>query len=159
MKIAVYPGSFDPITNGHIDILERSSLLFDKIIVAVVHNPGKKAMFTPEERADLIRRSTRHIPNIEVDCFVGLLAQYMEQKKSNIIIRGLRSIEDFEYESHMSMMNRHLKPQLETVFIMSNVRYIYVSSSTVKEVASLGGDISDMVPKAVAEALGKTVKK
>ncbi len=153
LKIAVYPGSFDPITNGHIDILERSSLLFDKIIVAVVHNPTKNALFSPEERAQFITESTRHIKNIEVDCFDGLLAQYMKQKGSDIIIRGLRSITDFEYESHMSMMNRHLLPHVDTIFIMSDIRYIYISSSSVKEVAMLGGDVTCMVPALVKEAL------
>ena len=153
LKVAVYPGSFDPVTNGHIDILERSALLFDKIIVAVVHNPGKHAMFSLEERARFIRESTKHIPNIEVDCFDGLLAQYMEQKESNIVIRGLRSITDFEYESHMSMMNRHLLPHVDTIFIMSDVRFIYISSSSVKEIAMLGGDVTCMVPEIVKKAL------
>jgi len=155
LKVAVYPGSFDPVTNGHIDILERSALLFDKIIVAVVHNPSKRSMFSPEERAEFIRESTKHVPNIEVDCFDGLLADYMQQKKSNIIIRGLRSIADFEYESHMSMMNRHLLPNVDTIFIMSDVRFIYISSSSVKEIAMLGGDVTCMVPPVVKDELRK----
>lgn len=155
MKIAVYPGSFDPVTNGHIDILLRSSALFDKIFVTVVHNPSKKSMFTPEERVELIRKCTKHIPNIEVEWFDGLLVDYMKDKGSTIIIRGLRSITDFEYESHMSMMNRHLNSSVDTVFIMSDVQYIYVSSSSVKEIAMLGGNISGMIPEIVEEALMK----
>ncbi len=153
MKVAVYPGSFDPITNGHIDILERSSLMFDKIIVAVVHNPSKHSLFLPEERAEFIRESTKHIKNVEVECFNGLLAQYMQEKQSGVIIRGLRSITDFEYESHMSMMNRQLLPHTDTIFIMSDIRFIHISSSAVKEIALLGGDVACMVPPAVKNAL------
>lgn len=153
LKVAVYPGSFDPLTNGHIDILERSSRIFDKIIVAVVHNPSKKATFSIQERVNIIKECTTHLKNTEVDCFTGLLADFLEEKQSNIVIRGLRSITDFEYESHMSMMNRHLLPETDTIFIMSDKKYIYVSSSVVKEVAFLGGDVSELVPEIVNQRL------
>lgn len=155
MKVAVYPGSFDPVTKGHIDILERSSRIFDKIIVAVVHNPSKNAAFSLEERVNFIKQSTKHIENIEVEHFSGLLADFLSKKNSKIIIRGLRSITDFEYESHMSMMNKHLLPDTDTIFIMSDKQYIYVSSSVVKEVAFLGGDVSDLVPEEVNRRLSE----
>lgn len=153
MGIAVYPGSFDPITNGHIDILERSSRMFDRVVVAVVHNIKKKALFTLDERVHLAREACRHIPNIEVECFSGLLVNYVEAKKASVIIRGLRSITDFEYESHMSMMNKHLIPEAETVFVMSDFRYIYVSSSGIKEAALMGGNVDGLVPDIVRRGL------
>ncbi|MGI5921180.1 MAG: pantetheine-phosphate adenylyltransferase [Syntrophomonadaceae bacterium] len=153
MKLAVYPGSFDPVTNGHIDILERTSPLFDRIIVAVVHNVSKKALFTPHERVDLIRKSTSHLPNIDVDCFSGLLADYISGKNACAIIRGLRTVSDFEYEMQMAMMNRVLIPNLETIFVMSDSKYIFVSSSGVKEAALLGGDVSSLVPRVVEQGL------
>lgn len=153
MKIAVYPGSFDPVTNGHMDILERTSQMFDKVIVAVVHNVKKKALFTLDERVHLIKEACKHIPNIEVECFSGLLVNFVNEKKATIIIRGLRSMTDFEYESHMSMMNRRLIPNVDTVFVMSDYRYIYVSSSGVKEAALLGGDIQGLVPEIVGRGL------
>lgn len=153
MKVAVYPGSFDPVTKGHIDILERSSRIFDKIVVAVVQNLSKNAAFSLEERVNFIKESTKHIENIEVEHFCGLLADFLSKKNSKIIIRGLRSITDFEYESHMSMMNKHLLPDTDTIFIMSDKQYIYVSSSVVKEVAFLGGDVSELVPETVNKRL------
>jgi pantetheine-phosphate adenylyltransferase len=124
LVIAVYPGSFDPVTNGHIDILERTSPLFDKIVIAVIHNVYKQALFTLEERVNLIRESTSHLSNVEVDSFSGLLADYIKAKKGNVIIRGLRSLTDFEYESHMSMMNKTLLPDVDTIFVMSASKYI-----------------------------------
>lgn len=153
MRVAVYPGSFDPVTNGHIAILERTSKMFDKIIVAVVHNVTKQALFTLEERVELIKRSTEHLENVEVECFSGLLADFLSERNAHIIIRGLRSITDFEYESDMSMMNRTLLPDVDTIFIMSDPRYIFVSSSGVKEAALLGGDVSSLVPVLVKEGL------
>jgi pantetheine-phosphate adenylyltransferase len=153
LKIAVYPGSFDPITNGHVDILERTSPLFDKIIVAVVHNVYKQALFTPEERVSLIKETTGHLGNIEVDCFSGLLVDYLKEKEACIIIRGMRSLTDFEYESHMSMINKKLLPEVNTIFVMADSNYICVSSSGVKEAAMLGGDVSSMVPNAVTRGL------
>jgi len=159
LKIAVYPGSFDPVTRGHIDILERTSQMFDKVVVAVVHNVTKHALFTLDERKEMIKKSTKHLDNIEVECFSGLLADYLRQKEATIIIRGLRSMVDFEYESQMSMINRQLIPQADTVFIMSDPRYIFVSSSGVKEAALLGGDVSSMVPPLVEKGLQEKIKQ
>jgi pantetheine-phosphate adenylyltransferase len=159
VKIAVYPGSFDPVTNGHIDILERTSPLFDKIIVAVVHNVYKQPLFTLEERVNLIKESARHLNNIEVESFRGLLVDYLKERNAGFIIRGMRSLSDFEYESHMSMMNKKLLPQAETIFIMSDSNYICVSSSGVKEAALLGGDVTSVVPIPVASGLKKKLKE
>ena len=149
MRLAVYPGSFDPVTNGHIDILEKTSKIFDKIIVAVVHNVSKKALFTLDERVELIRESTKHLDNIEVECFSGLLANYLRDKEACAIIRGLRTVADFEYEMHMAMINKRLIPDVDTIFIMSDSRNIFVSSSIIKEAALLGGDVSELVPEIV----------
>lgn len=153
MKLAVYPGSFDPITNGHIGILERSSHLFDKIIVAVVHNTNKRALFTLDERVELIKASVSHLSNVEVECFDGLLADYVLKKHACAIIRGLRTTTDFEYEMGMALMNRSLIPTVDTIFIMSDANYIFVSSSGIKEAAMAGGDVSSLVPAVVAEGL------
>ncbi len=158
MAIAVYPGSFDPVTNGHIDILERTSRVFDKIVVAVVHNVTKQALFTLDERVELIKASTEHLDNIEVECFNGLLADFLKAKEATVIIRGLRSITDFEYESHMSMMNKKLLPSVDTIFIMSDSQYIFVSSSGVKEAALLGGNVGSMVPPQVEKGLQDKLK-
>lgn len=153
MRVAVYPGSFDPVTNGHIDILEKTSKIFDKIIIAVVHNVTKNALFSLDERVELIRESTKHLDNIEVECFNGLLTDYIREKKACAIIRGLRTMTDFEYEMHMSMMNKRLMPEVDTIFIMSDSNYIFVSSSGVKEAAMLGGDVTTLVPAAVQKGL------
>lgn len=159
MKIAVYPGSFDPVTNGHVDILERTSRIFDKTIVAVVHNVYKQPLFTLEERVNLIRETTKHLDNIEVESFCGLLVNYLKEKRVNIIIRGLRSLTDYEYESNMSMINKKLLPTADTVFIMAASNYACVSSSGVKEAALLGGDVSSMVPGVVAAALQEKLQQ
>jgi pantetheine-phosphate adenylyltransferase len=153
LRLAVYPGSFDPITNGHIDVLERSSKLFDRIIIAVVHNLTKKAMFSLDERVEMIRQSVAHIPNVEIDCFSGLLAHYLAEKKACAIIRGLRTVTDFEYEMHMAMINRELIPEIDTIFITSDKNYIFISSSAVKEAAMVGGKVEQMVPPIVYQAL------
>jgi len=149
VRLAVYPGSFDPVTNGHIDILEKTSKIFDKIIVAVVHNVSKKALFTLDERVELIRESTKHLDNIEVECFSGLLANYLRDRNACAIIRGLRTVADFEYEMHMAMINKRLIPDVDTIFIMSDSSNIFVSSSIIKEAALLGGDVSELVPEIV----------
>ena len=159
MKIAVYPGSFDPLTNGHVDILERTSRIFDKIVVAVVHNVYKQPLFTLEERVNLIKETTQHIDNIEVESFCGLLADYLKDKKVNIIIRGLRSFTDYEYESTMSMINKKLLPEADTVFIVADSNYTCISSSGVKEAALLGGDVSSMVPGLVTAALQEKIQQ
>lgn len=155
MRVAVYPGSFDPVTNGHIDILERTSCLFDKIIVAVIHNVTKKALFSLDEREQLIRESTKHLVNVEVECFSGLLVDYVARKNACAIIRGLRTVTDFDYEMQMALMNRKLMPQVNTIFIMSDSDCIFVSSSGVKEAAMLGGNVDSMVPEIVAKGLRK----
>jgi pantetheine-phosphate adenylyltransferase len=158
LKLAIYPGSFDPVTNGHIDILEKTSKIFDKINVAVIHNVYKQALFTLEERVQLIKESTRHLDNVEVDCFSGLLATYLEDKEVCAIIRGLRTVTDFEYEMHMAMMNKKLIREIDTIFVMSDTDYIFVSSSAVKEAALLGGDVSSLVPPAVKIGLEEKLK-
>lgn len=159
MRVAIYPGSFDPVTNGHIDIVEKTSKLFDRIIIAVVHNVTKRALFTLDERVALIRESTKHLDNVEVDCFSGLLANYLREKNACAIIRGLRSMTDFEYEMHMAMMNKRLIPEVDSIFIMSDTDYVFVSSSGVKEAAMLGGDVSSLVPPAVKKGLEQKLQQ
>jgi pantetheine-phosphate adenylyltransferase len=149
MKIAVYPGSFDPITNGHLDIIQRSSQVFDKVIVAVVKNHSKKPLFTMEERMDLIQKAAVDLPNVEVDSFDGLLVNYVAVKGAQVIIKGLRALSDFEYEFQMALLNRKLQPEVETMFMMTSYQYSYLSSSMVKEIASLGGSIKDLVPDTI----------
>ena len=154
MKIAIYPGSYDPITNGHLDIIERSSKLFDKIIVAVARNGEKgSALFSESERIAMINQSILHLKNVEVDSFNGLLVNYAADKNANAIIRGLRALSDFEFEFKMALMNRSLKEEISTVFMMPHEKYTHISSSLVKEVASLGGDVSAYVPQHVEGAL------
>lgn len=153
VKLAVYPGSFDPVTNGHIDILEKSSKIFDEIIVAVIHNVTKKALFSLDERVKLIEESTRHLNNVRVDAFSGLLANYLADKQACAIIRGLRTVTDFEYEMHMAMMNKKLLPDVDTMFFMSDSQYTFISSSAVKEAALLGGDVGSLVPPVVKTGL------
>lgn len=153
MRLAVYPGSFDPVTNGHIDILEKTSKLFDSIIIAVVHNVGKNALFSLNERVNLIQESTSHIPNVEVESFSGLLVDYVKHKEACAIIRGLRTVADFEYEMHIAQINRKMLPEVETIFVLADSRYIFVSSSIIKEAALLGGNVSGLVPEAVRTGL------
>lgn len=146
MKIAVYPGSFDPVTNGHLDIIERASKTFDKVIVSILQNSSKVPMFTVEERMQLLKRVTKDLKNVEIDSFKGLLVNYMEEKNSKIIIKGLRAISDFEYEFQMALTNSKLKPEVETLFMMTSSKYSYLSSSIVKEIARLGGCLKELVP-------------
>jgi pantetheine-phosphate adenylyltransferase len=145
MRNAVYPGSFDPLTNGHLDVIIRASKQFDKLIVSVVRNPSKNPLFSEEERAEIIEHATKDLPNVEVDYFDGLLTDYVESKGANTIIKGLRAMADFEYEFQMALMNRQLNPDIETMFLMTHSKYAYLSSSMVKEVFMLGGDISELV--------------
>ncbi|TYP59985.1 pantetheine-phosphate adenylyltransferase [Thermosediminibacter litoriperuensis] len=159
MNVAIYPGSFDPVTNGHLDIIERSSRLFDRLIVAVLRNPSKKPLFTVEERIEMIKGSVSHIKNVEVDHFSGLLVDFARLKKARIIIKGLRAVSDFEYELQMALMNKKLDREIETIFIMTSTKYSYLSSSVVKEVASLGGCVKDLVPPMVAEKLKEKFNK
>ena len=152
-KIAVCPGSFDPITNGHIDIIQRGAKVFDVLYVTVLNNSSKKPLFTVEERVRLIKETTSHIPNVKVDTFSGLLVDYAKKVNANAIIRGLRAVSDFEYEMQITSMNRVLDEQLETFFIMTNNQYSFLSSSIVKEVAKYNGNYSELVPPLVEQAL------
>ena len=154
MKIAIYPGSYDPITNGHLDIIERSAKLFDKIIVAVAQNTEKELpLFDTNNRIELIRVVVAHIENVWVDSFDGLLVNYAIDQDASVIIRGLRALSDFEFEFKMALMNRSLKEEISTVFMMPHEKYTHISSSLVKEVASLEGDVSQYVPEYVESAL------
>lgn len=158
MKIAIYPGTFDPITNGHIDVLERAMEIFDKVIVTVARNSAKNPMFSDEERLKMIRKVVKKYGRkVEVDSFSGLLVQYARSKRAVAIVRGLRAISDFEYEFQMALMNRKLSKGISTVYLMPHERYTYLNSSIVREIAALGGDISSFVPAPVArELLRKT---
>ena len=151
--IAIYPGSFDPLTNGHVDIIERGSRFFDKIVVGVLINLEKSPLFTVPERVEIARTVFRDTPNVEVDTFDGLLVDYARRKHASVIVRGLRAISDFEYEMQMALMNRRLNPEVETVFMMPAEPYTYVSSRLVKEVVALGGSVSGLVPRVVEERL------
>ena len=151
--IAIYPGSFDPLTNGHVDIIERGARFFDKIVVGVLLNLEKSPLFTVPERVDIARLVLRDVPNVEVDTFDGLLVDYARRKRATVIVRGLRAISDFEYEMQMALMNRRLNPDVETVFMMPAEPYTYVSSRLVKEVVALGGTVTGLVPRVVEERL------
>jgi pantetheine-phosphate adenylyltransferase len=152
-RIAIYPGSFDPVTNGHLDIAERGLKLFDKIIVAILHNPVKDFCFTVEERVEMLELSFKEYPDIEVETFDGLLVDYAAKQKSIAILRGMRAVSDFEYEFQLALMNRRLKREIQTVFLMTSFRWIFTSSSIIKEAAQFGGDIKDMVPPVVNQKL------
>jgi pantetheine-phosphate adenylyltransferase len=148
-RLAVYPGSFDPLTNGHVDIILRGAKLFDRIIVAVLVNSEKRPLFTVEERLAILRDAFRDVPNVEAETFEGLLVDYVKAKRASVIVRGLRAVADFEYEMQMALMNRHLDENVETVFMMPAEQYTYVSSRLIREVAALGGSVSGLVPDAV----------
>ena len=154
-KIAVYPGTFDPITNGHIDIIKRGLTVFDQLIVAILHNPSKKTLFTVEERLDLIQASLKNTPNVTVDTFSGLLVDYAVKKNINVVLRGMRANSDFEYEFQLALMNRRLNKDIQTVFLMTGLRWIFTSSSIIKEAARFNGNIKGMVPKVVEKTLRK----
>lgn len=148
-RLAVYPGTFDPLTNGHVDIILRGARLFDRIIVAMLVNPEKTPLFSVEERVEAAREVFRAYPNVEIDTFDGLLVEYARGKGASVIVRGLRAVSDFEYELQMALMNRRLNPDVETVFMMPAEPYTYLSSRLVKEIVALGGSISGLVPEAV----------
>ncbi|HVX66475.1 MAG TPA: pantetheine-phosphate adenylyltransferase [Bryobacteraceae bacterium] len=147
--VAVYPGSFDPITNGHLDLIERGAKLCDRLIVAILSNEEKRPLFSVEERAEMLREVVRDYPNVEVAFFDGLLVEFARQRGATLIVRGIRAISDYEYELQMALMNRRLNPSIETVFLMAGEAYSFISSRLVKQVISLGGNISGLVPPSV----------
>ena len=151
--LAVYPGSFDPLTNGHVDIISRGARLFDRIIVAILVNAEKAPMFTMAERVEIAKAVFKDRPNVEVDTFDGLLVDYVARRKANVIVRGLRAVSDFEYEFQMALMNRELASSIETVFMMPDAKYSYISSRLIKEVFALGGKVHGLVPELVEQRL------
>lgn len=153
MRIAVYPGSFDPLTNGHLDIIRRGVRLFDRLLVAVLENEGKSPLFTVGERMELIRACTGDIPGVEVHSFSGLLVDFMSRFDASVVVRGIRAVSDYEYELQMALMNRELNSSVETIFMLPAVEYTYVSSRLIKEVFRLGGDVGRLVPAKVLESL------
>jgi pantetheine-phosphate adenylyltransferase len=158
-RIAVYPGTFDPVTNGHIDLVERSLRIFDELIVAIAANPKKQPLFLLEERIDMFRRVAARHKQVSIEGFDGLLVDYVRQKKAVGIIRGLRAVSDFEYEMQMALMNRRLDNSIETVFLMPSEEYSFITSTIVKEAASYGGDVSSLAPKAVVDKLRKKFRR
>ena len=152
-RIAIYPGSFDPVTNGHIDMAKRALKLFDRIIIAILHNPCKQSLFTVQERLEMLDESMSGIDNIDFDTFDGLLVDYAHKRNANAVLRGMRAVSDFEYEFQLALMNRKLNREVETVFLMTGLRWIFTSSSIIKEAARFGGDVSDMVPPGVYQRL------
>ena len=153
MRRAVYPGTFDPVTYGHLDVIKRGSKIFDELVVAVGHNPLKDPLFTINERIDMISKNTKNVSNIKVDCFKGMLIDYMKEMQTNVILRGIRTVSDFEYEFQRALTNRVLKTDIETVFVMTSQEYSFLNSSLIKEAVSLGGDISKFVPSDVEKLL------
>lgn len=153
MRTAIYPGSFDPFTNGHLDVVHRAARLFDRVIVAVAKNDGKHPLFTLEERTALIKQSIKDIPNVQADAFDGLLVEYVKKHSAQAVVRGLRAISDFEFEFQMALMNRKLNESFETIFMMPKDTYTFLSSRIVKEIARLGGDVTPFVPTHVQTAL------
>lgn len=158
MRIAIYPGTFDPLTNGHLDLVKRGVRIFDEVIIAVAPNPKKQPLFTLDERLRLIRDSIMDIKNVRVEAFNGLLVDYVESRKAVAIIRGLRAVSDFEYELQIALMNRRLNPKVETVFMMPSEEYSFLTSSLVKEVSSFGGSVKGLVPEVVESALQEKFK-
>ena len=159
MKLAICPGSFDPVTNGHLHIVSRAAAMFDRVIVVVMANQNKQPLFSAEERVELLRRATADMPNVEVETYDGLLAEYAREKQASVIVKGLRAMSDFEYEFQMALTNRKLNPQAETVFLTTTAEHMYLSSSLVKQVAHYGGDISDLVPACILQDIIKKYEK
>jgi len=161
--VAIYPGSFDPITNGHLDLIQRGARLFDKLIVGILRNERKEPLFSVEERAEMLREVVTEYPNVEVDSFDGLLVDYAASRSATVLLRGIRAISDYEYELQMALMNRRLRPEVETVFLMANEAFSFISSRLVKEVFSLGGNIAGLAPPLVEarmrERIGSLSKK
>lgn len=159
MRRAIYPGSFDPVTNGHLDIIERGAQICDELIVAVLQNKAKTSLFSAEERVRMLKEVTNHLPNVKIIAFDGLLIEFAKQMNAKMIIRGLRAITDFEYELQMAQTNHKLAPEVETVFLTTSLEYSFLSSTTVKEVASFRGDISQFVPKVIEEKIKEKQKE
>jgi pantetheine-phosphate adenylyltransferase len=157
MRRAVYPGSFDPLTNGHLDVIERAARLFDEVIVAIAKNESKHPLFTQEERLKLVRRCIKHLPNVKADSFDCLLVDYAESRSAQVIVRGLRAISDFEFKFQLALMNRKLNEKVETIFMMPKDTYTFLSSRIIKEIARLGGDVSAFVPENVKRALAEKI--
>lgn len=155
MRIGICPGSFDPVTKGHIDIFERASKMFDEVIVAVFHNPNKKPLFNMQERVELLTEATKHLPNVRIDSFSGLLNEYVRKQNANIIIRGLRALSDFEYEFQRALLIKKVDPEIETIFMMTSSEYSFLSSSGIKELAKFGGSIKGFVPDCVEKEVKK----
>jgi pantetheine-phosphate adenylyltransferase len=155
MRTAIYPGSFDPLTNGHLDVVQRAAKLFDRVVIAVAKNEGKHPSFTLEERHALVKEAVKHLPNVETDSFDGLLVEYVVSKQAQAIVRGLRAVSDFEFEFQLALMNRKLNENIETIFMMPKDTYTFLSSRIVKEIARLGGDVSQFVPANVQVMLAK----
>jgi len=151
MKVGIYAGSFDPVTLGHLDVIERASRIVDRLVIGVLNNTNKKPSFTAEERVEFIQRVTKDIPNVEVKTFDGLTVDFAKQEKARILVRGLRAVTDFEYELQIAQLNHKLDPKIDTIFLTTSVEYSYLSSSIVKEIAHFGGDISKLVPKEVCQ--------
>lgn len=159
MRIAVYPGSFDPITNGHLDIIKRASKLYDKLIIGVLNNASKNPIFTAEERKEMIDEVTGSIPNVSCDVFSGLLVDFAKQNGATVIVKGLRTVADFEYEFQMALLNKALNPEYETMFMMTNTKYSYISSSMVKEVAKYNGNLEGLVPQSVVSKINDKIQR
>jgi pantetheine-phosphate adenylyltransferase len=157
--IALYPGSFDPITNGHLDLIQRGSRLFDKLIVSILRNETKQPLFSVEERTEMLREVVHVYPNVEVDSFDGLLVDHAAAQSATVLLRGIRAISDYEYELQMALMNRRLRPEIETLFMMANETYSFISSRLVKEVFGLGGNITGLVPPSVESRLQRRLSK
>lgn len=158
-EIAIYPGTFDPITNGHIDIIERAAGIFNKVIIGVAEETYKECLFTLEERVELTREGTKHIPNVEVESFSGLAVSYVMNRNSSVMIRGLRAVSDFEYELQIALANRTLSKEVETVFLIPQIKYLYLSSSLVKQILSAGGSINGYVPESIREKMAEKFKE
>ena len=155
MSVAIYPGSFDPVTLGHLNIIKRASACFDKLIVCVMVNSNKHGMFTPDERVDLLRRSTRRFPNVEVDFSNELLAAYARRRGARVVVKGLRAVSDYEQEVQMALINRKLNPKLETMFLASSEKYTYLSSTIVKEMARYGADLAEFIPREIVDDVNR----
>jgi len=158
MRTAIYPGSFDPLTNGHLDVVQRATKLFDRVVVAVAKSESKQPLFTLEERVEMVAQAVKHLPTVEADSFEGLLVEYVERRSAQAVVRGLRAVSDFEFEFQLALMNRKLNERIETIFMMPKDTYTFLSSRIVKEIAQLGGDVSEFVPAHVQTALTEKLR-